>query len=46
MVIRKVKGGFKLFSKKTGKPLSKKPITKKAALRQERAIQASKRRRK
>ena len=45
MTIRKVSGGYKLYSKSTGRPLSKKPKTKAGALRQERAIQASKSRR-
>lgn len=45
-MIRKVgPGKFKLYSKKTGKPLSKKPKTKAGAEAQERAIEASKRRR-
>lgn len=41
-MLKKVKGGWKLYSKSTGKPLSKKPKSKEAAQRQERAIQAAK----
>jgi hypothetical protein len=44
MTIRKVKGGFKVFSSTKG-ALSKKPKTRKAAERQHRAVQASKARR-
>ena len=39
--IRKVKGGWKVYSKK-GKPLSKEPKTKKDALKHLRAIEMSK----
>jgi hypothetical protein len=42
-VIKKVKGGYKLYSRKTGKPLSKRPKSKAAAEAQERAIEAAKR---
>ena len=45
MGIKRVKGGYKVHSKKTGRPLSKKAKTKKGAQAQERAIQASKARR-
>jgi|TARA_R100000093_G_scaffold63171_1_gene34166 hypothetical protein len=41
-MIKKTKGGYKLYSKKTGKPLSKKPKTHKAAVRQEAAINITK----
>jgi len=44
-MIKKTKGGYKLYSKKTGKPLSKKPKTHKAAVRQEAAINIAKHRR-
>ena len=44
MTIHKVPGGHKVFSRK-GRPLSKKPKTHVAALRQLRAVEASKARR-
>lgn len=44
-MIKKVKGGFKLYSKKTHKPLSRKPKSKEGARKQEEAIEAAKRRR-
>jgi hypothetical protein len=40
MPVTKVKGGFKIFSK-TGKALSKKPLTKAKAKRQLRAVKMS-----
>jgi len=45
MVVKRVTGGYKVHSKKTDRPLSRKAKTKKGAHAQERAIQASKRRR-
>jgi GNAT superfamily N-acetyltransferase len=42
MTIKKVKGGYKVFSKSTGKPLSKEPKTYNEAIRQEYAIMKSK----
>ena len=41
MPLRKVKGGHKNFSRK-GRPLSKKPLSRKRAVKQLRAIKASK----
>lgn len=35
---KKVKGGYKNVNKKTGKPTSKKPMTKSNALKQKKAI--------
>jgi len=38
---KKVKGGYKNVNKKTGKPTSKKPMTKSNALKQKKAIAIS-----
>lgn len=43
-MIKKVKGGYKATSK-SGRPLSKRPKTKAEALKQLRAVEASKARR-
>lgn len=44
-MIRAVKGGFKVYDSTGKTPLSKKPKTRKAALAQLRAVEASKHRR-
>lgn len=41
--IRKSKGGYRVIAKSTGKPLSKKPMSKAKALKQLRAVERSKR---
>lgn len=41
-MIKKTKGGYKVYSKKDGKPLSKKAKTRKEALRQMAAVEISK----
>jgi len=41
-MIKKTKGGFKVYPKGGGKALSKKPKTKKEAVKQLRAVEASK----
>ncbi len=41
-MIRRSGKGFKVFAKGTGKPLSKRPMTKAKALRQLRAVEYSK----
>jgi hypothetical protein len=40
--IKAIKGGFKVIAKSTGKPLSKKPLSRATALNQLRAVEAQK----
>ena len=45
MVLKRSGRGYKVYSKKTGRALSKKPKSKAAAMRQLRAVEAAKHRR-